>query len=238
MRSVIWFLVGASVGALGGFITARIVLSNKYEQKANKEISEAIRGLHEADMKAKAAETKKSSLDDDEVIKEAEDLVEKINRLKEKAEKNHTVDYTAYSDGGVETPDDMIVKPQKTIKDEELDDWGRQEEENIMQGMLDTEERERHRHDRPKIIKKEQYGVYGTLTTAELLYYQEDDSLVWAETNEEIVDLNLTVGDCLDKYGFRKNTEKTLYVRNMFLGYDFMIHKRFDSFVPIGNETG
>lgn len=245
IKEILIFGGGLIVGAAGGIIGTRMMLKKKYEDKYDEEIQKTL-DKHFKEQKKQHEEnvTVKSSLNDKTV---AEDVETVLKSMAEKAKKNQNVDYTAYSEG-IEAPDDMIVKPEKSIVEpEDADDeddedevsaWDEQFEANYIRGLKESVEMESHRHDRPKIIKHSQYGEYGTLTQAPLIYYQEDDTLVDPESDEVVEDLDLYVGNCLDKYGFRRNAESVLYVRNMFLGYDFEITKRFDSYAPIGNETG
>lgn len=248
IKEILLFSGGILVGAAAGIIGTKIFLEKKidkkYQDKADKEILDAMQ-KHFKDSGSKTESVKepdKDSLSDPGVASVAEKAVQK-----EQEKKNQKINYTAYSENGVEHPDDMIVKPKKTIvepedieddEEDEVEKWDRQEEENYIKGLRDSERWSRERLNRPKIIKREDYGEDPLLEKAELLYYQQDDILAFAENEEEITDEEFYVGSCLTKYGFKINQEKTIYVRNSYLGYDFEISKRFDSFVPIGNETG
>lgn len=237
-------LVGAAAGIIGTKVFLEKKLDKKYQDKADKEILEAME-KHFKDGRSKSEpgwEADKDSLSDSDITSVAEKAVQK-----EQEKKNQKINYTAYSENGVEKPDDMITKPKKTIVDpedieddeeDEVENWDRQEEENYIKGLRDSERWSRERLNRPKIIKREDYGEDPLLEKADLLYYQQDDTLAFAENGEEITDEEFYVGNCLTKYGFKSNQEKTIYVRNSYVGYDFEITKRFDSFVPIGNETG
>lgn len=242
IKELLIFAGGLAVGGLTGALITRHIMKKKCDEQINEEIAAftKIRYEKKAPEQPKEEETK-TTLDSEELAK----------KVSEAIKKNQAVNYNAYSVNGVQAPDDMITKPKKTIEEpdekwpeeeepddkDEPDEWEVSEQENYLRGLRESENRDLHRHDGPKIIKAENYGEDGTLTTSTLLYYQDDDTLVDEETNEEIFDQNLTVGNALDKYGFRGNTEKIIYVRNYFLGYDYCIKKVFDSFVPIGNET-
>lgn len=231
-------------GAIGSLVTYKIV-----KKKCDEEINEEIAAFSKYRYEDKSENTEKSSLDDAEVASKASEAVKK--KAEKAKEKNQAVNYNAFSENGVQTPPDMITKPHKTIEEpeeiwpeeeetqnNEPEEWEAHQNELYIQGLRDSERHDMRRHDAPKIIKAENYGEDGTLTRSTLLYYQDDDTLVEEETGTEIFDQNLTVGNALDKYGFRKNTEKTIYVRNYVLGFDYCVKKVFDSFVPIGNETG
>ena len=247
IKEILLFSGGILVGAAAGIIGTKLILEKKidkkYQDKADKEILEAME-KHFKDGRSKTEPVKepdKDSLSDPGIASVAEKAVQK-----EQEKKNQKINYTAYSENGVEKPDDMITKPKKTIvepddiedEEDEVEKWDRQEEENYIKGLRDSERWSRERLNRPKIIKREDYGGDPLLETAELHYYPEQDILAFADNNEEIFDENFHVGDCLTKYGFKTNQEKTIYVRNSYVGYDFEITKRFDKFVPDGNETG
>ena len=51
-------------------------------------------------------------------------------------------------------------------------------------------------------------------------------------SDEEIHDLPLVVGDCLDKFDFRHNDEKRICVRNYKLGVDYEVIKVASDYVP------
>ena len=247
IKEILLFSGGILVGAAAGIIGTKLILEKKidkkYQDKADKEILEAME-KHFKDGRSKTEPVKepdKDSLSDTGVASVAEKAVQK-----EQEKKNQKINYTAYSENGVEKPDDMITKPKKTIvepediedEEDEVEKWDRQEEENYIKGLRDSERWSRERLNRPKIIKRENYGEDPLLEKAELYYYPEDDVLAFAKNKEEIFDENFNVGDCLTKYGFKTNQEKTIYVRNSYVGYDFEITKRFERFVPDGNETG
>ena len=248
IKEILLFSGGILVGVAAGIIGTKVILEKKldkkYQDKADEEILEAMQ-KHFKDGGSKTEPVKepdKDSLSDIGVASVAEKAVQK-----EQEKKNQKINYTAYSENGVEHPDDMIVKPKKTIvepedieddEEDEVEKWDRQEEENYIKGLRDSERWSRERLNRPKIIKRENYGEDPLLEKAELYYYPEDDVLAFAKNKEEIFDENFHVGDCLTKYGFKTNQEKTIYVRNSYVGYDFEITKRFERFVPDGNETG
>lgn len=241
IKELLIFAGGMIVGGLSGALITHHIMKKKCEDQINEEIAAFTKIRYER----KAPEQPKE--EPAKTTLNSEDLAKKVS---EAIKKNQAVNYTAYSENGVQTPSDMITKPEKSIKepeekwpeeepddDDEPDEWEVAQQETRVNELKEAENRAMHRYDGPKIIKAENYGEDGTLTTSTLLYYQDDDTLVDDESQTEIFDQNLTVGNALDKYGFRGNTEKVIYVRNYFLGYDYCIKKVFDSFVPIGNET-
>lgn len=106
------------------------------------------------------------------------------------------------------------------------------EEEDYIQGYDLSSTHARDRSDKPKLIKYEDYGEDSTLTQATLLYFVDNDILT-TEDEEEVDDPTALVGNCLDKFGFKTNDdEKTIFVRNSKLGFDYEIIKVFESYSP------
>ena len=116
IKEILLFSGGILVGAAAGIIGTKLFLEKKidkkYQDKADKEILEAMQ-KHFKDGGSKTEPVKepdKDSLSDAKVASVAEKAIQK-----EQEKKNQKINYTAYSENGVEHPDDMIVKPKKTI---------------------------------------------------------------------------------------------------------------------------
>ena len=88
---------------------------------------------------------------------------------------------------------------------------------------------------KPRLITADSYfDDYPHHNKVVLEYYTDSDILVDTETEEELPDEDLIVGDCLDKYGFRDNDEEFIvYVRNFNFGIDYQISKVFGSWDPV-----
>jgi hypothetical protein len=82
---------------------------------------------------------------------------------------------------------------------------------------------------KPKLIKGEEYGEIFTYTQ-NTLYFYRDDGVLATDDDEIIEDPEEILGDALDKYGFRDNTEPAIYVRNYKLETDFEVLKMNDSY--------
>lgn len=235
LKEVLLFGGGLAVGAIAGFLGAKIYYKEKMETEISEEIKEVTR-VYSEKMKEKDA------TEDDKVgessTKEEEKEVSKSNPAPQNhpedtpGGKNQKVSYTSYSSNGVDTPSDMIVKPKKTINEEFEED----ERENFLKGLEASERHERERRQKPKIIKYEAFGEDPAYDTVPLTYYVNEEVLVNDDDGTEIDDWDMSVGDCLDKYGFRHNNEQIIYVRNFFKGIDYSITKRYDDYIPL--ETG
>ena len=227
-------------GALSGAAICFLCLDKKYKDKVNKEIDSLQKTYNEmfekqlSRLNEAEAELKKGSSTIDDL---------KVNGTK--------VNYTSYSKDGVkfdpetfhdkssirepEPRDAESLHPVDSDEDEEPEEDSvilTQDEKGYIQGAELSNEHAINRNDKPKLIKYEDYGEDGTLEQATLLYYVDNDILV-TEDEEEIPDPAQLVGDCLDKFDFRNNDdEKTIFVRNSKLGFDYEITKVYDSYTP------
>ena len=235
LKEVLLFGGGLAVGAIGGFIVAKIYYKEKMETEISEEIKEVTRVYSE---KMKEKGTTEGDKVGESSTKEEEKEVSKSNSEPQShpedtpGGKNQKVSYTSFSSKGVDTPSDMIVKPKKTIKEEFEED----ERENFLKGLEASERHERERRQKPKIIKYEDFGEDPAYDMVPLVYYVNEEVLVNDDDGTEIDDWDMSVGDCLDKYGFRHNNEQIIYVRNFFKGIDYSITKRYDDYIPL--ETG
>ena len=81
----------------------------------------------------------------------------------------------------------------------------------------------------PKLIKGEEYGEIFSYDQ-NTLYFYRDDGVLATDDDEIIENPEEILGDALDKYSFRDNTEPAIYVRNYKLETDFEILKMNDSY--------
>lgn len=99
----------------------------------------------------------------------------------------------------------------------------------------DAVDREINSGKKPKLISEDSYwDEYPEFEKRSLEYYTDSDTLVDTESEEEIFDETMTVGDALDKYGYRDNDmESIIYVRNFAFGTDYQISKVFGGWDPM-----
>lgn len=165
--------------------------------------------------------------------------------------KDYKHNYTAYSENGVVEDPTMVIQHTSSIKepevpmedyvgslhpvdsdeDEDYDEETEKEEELYNEGLRASLEHEAKRTMLPRIIKEEDYGNIASHRQESLFYYQGNDILV-TEDDEEIHDLPLVVGECLDKFDFRHNDEKRICVRNYKLGVDYEVIKVASDYIP------
>ena len=205
IKSAFIFVLGAGTGALGS-----AYFYMKKAEKACKEYEEQCRADYEelyALQRAKE-EYSSSSLENSsgEKIKTNSEPVE---RSKER------VDYRKYSKPDV---DEVIRKAEEKLLKEEKP----MEEDDPVSDLKG-----------PRIIRKEEYGEDRSLDSEELYYYTDDDVL--ADEYNEIIDEDTQpylIGDALDKFNFRNNSDRYRYVRNEKYGKDYRIEKIRGSFRP------
>ena len=80
----------------------------------------------------------------------------------------------------------------------------------------------------PKIIPMDEYGEDDTYQSQELLYYQDNDTLL-DEMETVIEDPGRIIGTALTKYNFDTNDETDIFVVNENLETYYHIHKIFSS---------
>ena len=228
IKEVLLFGGGLAVGALAGFLGAKIYYKEKMETEISEEIKEVTRVYNEKMKEKGVTEGDKVGESSTKEEENHPDVVPEVVP----GGKNQKVSYTSYSAEGVDTPSDMIVKPKKTINEEFEED----ERENFLKGLEASERHERERRQKPKIIKYEAFVEDRAYDVVPLVYYVNEEVLVNDDDGTEIDDWDMSVGDCLDKYGFRHNNEQIIYVRNFFKGIDYSITKRYDDYIPL--ETG
>lgn len=160
--------------------------------------------------------------------------------------KDYKHNYTAYSENGVVEDPTMVIQHTSSIKEPEVpmedyegslhpvdsdEDEDYDEEELYNEGLRASLEHEAKRTMLPRIIREEEYGNIASHRQESLFYYQGNNILV-TEDDEEIHDLPLVVGECLDKFDFRHNDEKRICVRNYKLGVDYEVIKVAGDYIP------
>lgn len=234
MRDLVLFGAGLLIGAAAGFVAAKMHLQKEFEEKVNKEIDGLNKSYANFYEKKEEKEVEEEKEPEDKESKATETSDPELDKELYGSGINHKVNYRSFSEGGVSVPEDMLTKPKKTIKEEDEEE----EAETYLKGLRDSDERDLTRCQRPKIIKYEMFGEDPRFEMMTLTYYQDNDVLVDESSDEEIMDIDRTVGDCLDKYNFRRNSEKCIYVRNFFSEIDYEIIKSFSAYEPLDIETG
>jgi hypothetical protein len=214
-RNVLIFAIGGTLGAGIGYFVAQ---KRAYEA-CDKEIA-AYKEYCDDKIKQLEADLKESRTNE---------TMAKLNVEPKKEEKKQNVDVSNT---------EKLRKPlnyhtfyeEKRANQEPFPGEDDEEEvdEDAVRDELDYRDGEKDIHELRgagiKLIRAEEFGDDCRFEPKTLFYYAGDDVLA-TEEDEEILDISRTVGKCLDKYGFRSNAERVIYVRNGNFGADYEIQK-------------
>lgn len=223
------FGLGMAVGTGIGYL----IFTLKKEKELDKIIAECNDVVDKAN---KQSEVAKKALDVAAVkAREGSDLALTIEEY-EKLYSGEAVDYDKiHPDRAVEDPaelehpaeDDVEEAPEETESVTENDAGVVDpKEEEVKEAAFYAAERRK-----PKFITEDvfEYDGRDIYDKCDLYYYVYDDIL--ATEDEEIIDdVERTVGNCLDKFGFKSNDEGEIYVRNFSTTTDYRITKMFAEF--------
>lgn len=223
-----------AVGALVGTGATVLIMRKKYDEKYNKLLKDAINSdadfrLREANKKLAEAKALQSGYiqSSGEEKPETDKKLEKVDTIDRnesnqkksgdsKIGKPNYVDYTSYYEAKVanEYPREEYEKAEESAYSE-ADKLNNSQDSN----------------KQPKIVSKEEFdsAEYEYYDKATLYFYKEDQVLA-TEDDEVIEDPFKYVGNALDKYGFRNNSENVIYVRNYKFNCDYEIDKIENSF--------
>ena len=243
MNNYAVFGAGLVTGLLAGFGIGYFVQKKQHDKELDA-VSKSYHDIFEnqrLQIEAADAELRKGK-----VVTSPESILRPLEGSRSDS-KVYKHNYTAYSENGVVEDPTMVIQHTSSIKEPEIpledyvgslhpvdsdeDEEEERQEELYNEGLKASLEHEARRTMQPRIIKEDDYGNDGTLEQESLFYYQGDDTLV-TEDDEEIHDIPLVVGDCLDKFGFRDNDEKRICVRNYKLGKDYEVIKVAGAYIP------
>ena len=233
-RKEVVFGSGVVVGTALGYLLF-IFLKEKELQKAIDECNAVTESaVKQSEIATEALDEARKHLSENEVKKsEGSDLALKVEEYK-KLYSGEDVDYNLiHPDRGVTDPAEL-----ESPSDDYDGNVGEEDVENNVETDPDEfagEVREANYYAaerrKPKLIKEDtfEYDGRNIYDKIDLYYYTGDDVL--ASEDEEVIDnVDHTVGDCLDKFGFRENDEGEIYVRNFYTMTDYRITKMFAEF--------
>lgn len=87
------------------------------------------------------------------------------------------------------------------------------------------EEYQKNKDRPPKIISASAFSELNPSVDTEVLYFYAYDEMLCDENEEPITEPAAIVGDCLDKYGFRDNEERIIFVMNYAINTAYEIQK-------------
>lgn len=243
-RGVI-FGSGMTVGVILGYALFRMVKENEL-QKAIDECNEMVdQSVKQSEIASAALEEAQRFMREDAVKeRNGSDLAVTVDEYK-KLYSGKDFDYTRIHPGNGKSSKDAFEKegvdpaelesPSEDFDDEDDKMCQSEEDKHMDSSEFDGEIRDANYYAserrKPKLIKEDtfEYDGRGVYDKCDLYYYVDDDTL--ASEDEEIIDnIDHTVGDCLDKFGFRSNDEGEIYVRNFYTMTDYRITKMFTAF--------
>jgi hypothetical protein len=190
-----------------GAVSGILVSKEYFEKRTNEEIASVKESLSTM-IHLKRPEKKEE--------KESDDIP--VKRDPRKAEV--VVDYSGYTKAAKEySAEDEDPAESESPSDEDDD------VKNYLDGKRDSEAPRRE----PRLIKYEDFGELPYYDKITLLYYIED-GVVTTEDDELITNPEEILGNCLVKFGFDKNDERVIFVRNERNSTDYEIDKVFDSY--------
>lgn len=217
-KNVLIFAGGGFLGGLIGYLTTK----SAYEKANERDIEDYKRyfqeKIDELEAKLKEARTNetmaKLRIDPEKPVETLEEVKKEENEELRAKDQSEPRDYHSYF-GNIE---DEEVGPEDDIAE---DDDAESVDEDFRAGeraSLDM------KLGNIKLIRADEFGDDCRFEPKTLFYYAGDDVLA-TEEDEEITDISRTVGNALDKYGFRTNGERVIYVRNPNFSTDYEIQK-------------
>lgn len=162
----------------------------------------------------KALDDADELLDDvsDEFKRRTDETEEELKRVKEKEEKPVKEKKTS-------------VVPQKTDYQTYFDKEKKENEMTEEEEWMEEHQKEKDRP--PRIISFEDADDLPEYFKREVLFYYQEDGIMTDEQDNVIPseDLELLLGDALDKYGFAENEEQIMFVKNYTLSTCYEVEK-------------
>lgn len=214
-------------GAVVGFGVGYIFFKLRKEKELDKAIEECNKVANEAVNERDAAREK--LFVENVKDREGSDLALTIDEYRE-----------LYSKGEVRSKEEEMAENESPSEEigaeiEENEDEEETEDDSEVVDPAEEEVKEANYYAaerrKPKFITADtfDYEGRGIYDKCDLYYYVYDDVL--ASEDEEIIDnIEHTVGNCLDKYGFKESDEGEIYVRNFYTMTDYRITKMFAAF--------
>lgn len=226
------------LGAVAGAAVASIFLKDKYKKQYEKLYSDELESYRESFQNMRKMDKNGELIQNRQfmgVIK-PEEVEQKADKVISGAEKRLMGYASIYS----QTNDSQKMKEEvEKVKNTEAymaeSEYPREEYETFEETQMRKVNEGKVKRKEPWLIRADEYDneylYHGKIS---LLYFTEDDVLAEELSGNEIDDVDAVVGDCLDKFGFRTNDEKVIYVRNVNLGNDYEIAKIFAAYADEG----
>lgn len=236
------FGLGIGIGGILGFILAKKWMRKQVDREVNDVLEKIYEEKRAKEREAEAELEKEEALAKekaDDLYNNAAEALKKYG-VRSDPEKNYGKgpEWTAFrypDPAEMESPEDDFSEEEEAKRFEELVKEGAivtEENENDIAGEELTAELSK----KPILISSDDFD-YGRpeFDKVQLVYYVGDDTLIEAESEEEVMDEERVLGNCLNESGMRdpENTEDVIFVRNFAFNTDYEISKSWLEFAEI-----
>lgn len=253
-KKVLIFVLGALVGGASGFLGGKYYFEKKFSKisEENEELKEYLDFLRSKDEATVLSEDLGYASEDEEKEKKEEkndDYIPKktdytrfysgnpedevvLNKVfgswkpkssEEEEKKEFLMEFIQESNKAAmekETLEEEMASEEHPEEDEDVEDEDYELERAV--AMLNGSKK-------VEVIDADEYDLYPYYDKVTLRYYTENGILT-TENNEELDDPEAYIGSAIQKTGFDKNKETTMFVRNHSRGTDYEIGKIFGGF--------
>lgn len=236
IKNILLFVGGLAIGAAGGILGTKKYFEGKYQKRYEEDHAQLEEYYHKKDEYSRVPHEDPDDQDDEEKQVEGDSKPggrmspSERAEIKKKLMKNWegTTNYAGmyrekngYTDRG-------LVEAQHPLDqgepgEEDPDDQDDEEIESPEEQAFNEHQRNKDRP--PKLISDEAFSELPASIETGVLYYYAYDEMLCEENEEPVEEPERLVGDCLDKYGFRDNEERVIFVMNYALDTAYEIQK-------------
>lgn len=210
------------LGAVAGAAAASIVLKDKYKKKYEALYKDELESYRESFEKMRKSEMVAEAVQNSQYMGKAGEVIQEAGK-----KLNDRMNYASIYSKDVASK--MAVDEVSKLKrayDYIAESESPSEDESYEDTLMRKVNEGKQKKTEPKIIREDEFdNEYQHHSKVTLLYFTYDGVLAEELSGEEVDDVNALIGDALDKYNFRNNDEKVIYVRNMNRGADYEICK-------------
>lgn len=215
LKGVVIFTLGAVAGGLATTLFWREKYRQKYKKEADDKVAsmlEYVNRLREKEKNSGLSSQRQYTAQDSELGPDISEGGERPKRRDPRVRVNYHDYYPQTNDA-----EDALAESEYPREDDEL--TGDERHENKVKMKNENKER-------PRLVSASSFETeYIWFDKATLLYFTDDDMLVFEENNEPVDDEDQIVGDCLERFDFKTNNEKVVYVRNFARGTNYEVYK-------------
>lgn len=236
--NIISFLIGGTMGAIGASVVLKDKYKNKYKKQAEEQLAsmqEYVDKLREMDKTGELVQNKEF-MGEEVAENDPSRMPRKAPRSDSDAPTNYAAVYSGQASvkaveaaaaafkGALETENEMAE-----MESPKEDDGDSEESESWDDAQMNKHNKN-VRDEPPFIISPDEYDELQWHDKMVLIYYIQDRLLVSEHDNEPIMDVDLLVGDCLERSGFMDNDDSEIFIRNLRIGCDYDVVKDYGNY--------